>query len=76
MSKVIEAAEEFVEKMTETEDAEQEGSAEPESGSEPQSTMDARKAKMEELRRKMVSPTHTEPLYYVTDMSYRRGPLH
>lgn len=51
MSKVAEAAEDFVEKMTDTEDVEQDGSAEPEGE---KSTMDARKAKMEELRRKMV----------------------
>ncbi|KIP09956.1 hypothetical protein PHLGIDRAFT_85904 [Phlebiopsis gigantea 11061_1 CR5-6] len=53
MSNVAEAAEEFVEKMTDTEDVEQNGSAEPESGSDTKSAMDARKAKMDELRRKM-----------------------
>lgn len=56
MSKVAKAAEEFVEKMTETEDVEQESSAEPESGNDQKSTMEARKAKMEELRRKMACP--------------------
>ena len=54
MSKVAEAAEDFVQKMTETENVEQESSAEPENESDQKSTMEARKAKMEELRRKMV----------------------
>ncbi|GJE86326.1 SYF2 domain-containing protein [Phanerochaete sordida] len=55
MSKVAEAAQEFVEKMTDTDEAERDGSGSPEgeSGSSQKMTMDARKARMEELRRKM-----------------------
>ncbi|EKM56685.1 uncharacterized protein PHACADRAFT_253948 [Phanerochaete carnosa HHB-10118-sp] len=54
MSEVTEAAQEFVEKMTDTQE-EPEGSGSPEvgdSGSQ-KMTMEERKAKMEELRRKM-----------------------
>ena len=56
MSKVVEAAEEFVEKMTDAPD-DLEGSGSPEveeGGSGQRPTMDERKAKIEELRRKMV----------------------
>ena len=55
MSNVADAAEEFVEKMT---DISPEGSAEPEATAEGKGklTMEERKAKMDELRRKMVRP--------------------
>lgn len=55
MSEVTEAAQEFVEKMTDTQE-EPEGSSSPETGdsSNLKMTMEERKAKMEELRRKMV----------------------
>ena len=59
MSEVAEAAQEFVEKMTDTEEREGSGAPEGEGGSNRKLTMEERKAKMEELRRKMVrSPPH------------------
>ncbi len=63
MSKVIEAAEEFVETMTDTQSAETEvecgQNGEGSNGSESSMAMEERKARMEKLRQKMVRYMHT-----------------
>ena len=75
MSEVAEAAQEFVEKMTDIqEDRESSGSPETESGSSQKLTMEERKAKMEQLRRKMVRPLPARPSTCIlTHANHRRG---
>lgn len=75
MSEIAEAAEQFVEKMTDAQNAETGDSADREGSAEGEGrklTMEERKAKMEQLRRKMVRVSHLTVRVWLTPPDAQR----